>query len=195
MWGKLRKQVDSILHRFYNLERKLALSKNAEMSIKYHEKVTDLINKGICESIGSLDGHLDSIRNDPDTYLLPTNMVISKRTSTSSYRLCLDGSTLSSLLNSGPNLLADLTELLLRFRSKPYTVQLDLKEAYFQVLVHPNDRKLLRFLHRPQGASKPEVLESTRLVMGVIDSQFQMVSCLHVIAEKYAPSIPRWQIS
>ena len=37
--GKLRKQVDSILHRFYNLERKLALSKNAEMSIKYHEKV------------------------------------------------------------------------------------------------------------------------------------------------------------
>ena len=92
------------------------------MSKKYHEKVMDLMDKGICESIGPLEGHLDSLKNDPHTYLLPTNMVVSKKTSSSSYRLCLDGSTLSSLLNPGPNLLADLTELLLRFRNKPFTV-------------------------------------------------------------------------
>ena len=148
------------------------------------------MNKGICESIGPLEGHLDCLRNDPHTYLLPTNMVNSKKTWSSSYCLCLDGSTLFSLLNPGTNLLANLTELLLRFRSKPYTVQLDSKEAYFQVLVHPNDRKLLRFLHRPQRASQPEVLESTRLVMGVADSQNQMVSCLHVTSDKIRPTKP-----
>ena len=87
-------------------------------------------------------------------------------------------------------MLADLTELLIRFRSKPVTVQLDLKEAYFQVLVHPEDLKLLWFLYRPPGSVEPVVLENTRLVMGLQDSQFLMVSCLHTISEKIGVTEP-----
>ena len=63
------------------------------------------------------------------------------------------GSSLNDLLWSGPNLLADLVNILIRFRSHKFCVIADIEKAFLMVGVRHEDRDMLKVLwHTREGA-------------------------------------------
>ena len=60
--------------------------------------------------------------------------------------LSINGQSLNDMLFRGPNFLQSLVGILLRFRQHAYAVTADIKNMFFQISLHPDDRDMLRFL-------------------------------------------------
>ena len=125
----LLKNIPAVINRYYNLEKRLIMKGNDQLCEKYVEKVSALINGGTCVDIGSLQDCREALERCPEENVLPTNMVQNARSATTSHRLCIDGSQNRTLLDSGPNLLVNLVDLLIKFRSNPVSLQFDLRQA------------------------------------------------------------------
>ena len=73
------------------------------------------------------------------------------------------GPCLNDMLLKGPDLLANLVWVILRFRQMMFPISADIEGMYMQVSVRPQDRKFLRFLW---GKDDPEMCEFVRHVFG-----------------------------
>ena len=62
-----------------------------------------------------------------------------------------NGVSLNDAMEKGPNLIPELVGILIRFRRWPFVLVADVKKAFFQILVHPEDRDV----HRTGMASLP----------------------------------------
>ena len=73
------------------------------------------------------------------------------------------GVCLNDMLLTGPDLLANLLGIILRFREKQHPLSTDIEAMYMQVSVCPADMKFLRFL---LGELEPHFFEYLRFVFG-----------------------------
>ena len=80
------------------------------------------------------------------------------------------GKSLNSCLLTGPDLLQDLLNVLLRFRQYQYAVSADIEGMFLQFGVPPPDQTCLRFLWREDPTHNVETLPYTRHIFGVRDS-------------------------
>ena len=78
------------------------------------------------------------------------------------------GKSLNSSLLKGPDLLCNLTGLIIRFRQNKIAISADIDAMFMQVLVSPKDRPFLRYLWKENG--KLETHEYTRHIFGATDS-------------------------
>ena len=81
------------------------------------------------------------------------------------------GTSLNDKLLTGPDLLRNLTGVLLRFREEPVGIVADIQEMYHQVRVIEQDRPALSFLWRDLDESKdPDIYEMQVTIFGAKSS-------------------------
>lgn len=119
----------------------------------YQQVFQDWLEEGIIERVPE-----DEVKNRG--HYLPHRPVI-KENSTTRIRPVFDASAKSKLkhalnecLETGPNLIELIPSLLTRFKEKKIGVTADIRKAFLQISVVPEDRDSLRFLWKP--ASNPE---------------------------------------
>ena len=100
-------------------------------------------------------------------------------------------SALNDHIHAGPNLIADLTGLLIRFRFKMVALVGDLEKAFLQVALHSDDRDVTRFLWKEKASDPtPTVYRMTRVLFGVNASPFLLQATIRHHLEQYERSDP-----
>ena len=78
------------------------------------------------------------------------------------------GQSLNSNLPKGPDLLSNITVVILRFRENKIALSADIEQMFMQVKVAPEDRKFLRFPWN--NDSRIEIYEYISHIFGATDS-------------------------
>ena len=123
------------------------LERDPETKVKYKEKFDGMFNETHVERVPGEEISPKVPNHRPINYLihLPTN----KKTK---FRVVYHGSfpmgkyCINDLLHRGPMFNEPLVNILVRFRQHRYAFCGDIKNMYFQILVHPRDRDMLRVL-------------------------------------------------
>ena len=82
----------------------------------------------------------------------PINYLTHNHTQQAKFRVIYNGAlkigkhSINDLLDKGPMLTESLVSILIRFRQFKYAITADIKSMYFQILVHPKDRDMLRVI-------------------------------------------------
>ena len=139
-------------------------------------------------------GYIRRIPHDevPSTgWLLPEHGVLhpnkpGKLRRVSNARAKYKGVCLNDMLLTGPDLLANLLGIILRFREKRYPLSADIEAMYMQVSARPADRKFLQFLW---GETDPHFFEYLRFVFGAKCSptcaNFDLQTCADDHSDEY----------
>ena len=85
---------------------------------------------------------------------MPHHAVVRQDKDTTKLRVVYDGSaksesegrSLNKFLETGPNFIPRLFDVLVRFRWNPVAISADIEKAFLMVGIDPNDRDMLRFL-------------------------------------------------
>ena len=153
------------LLRLISTERRL--NNNPELKRKYHEAMKDYVSEGYVQK-------LERPNIEEGSYL-PHHPVISD-TKNTKVRIVFDsaakvnGISLNDLLEKGPNLLNDLTGILLKFRKYRYAVAGDISKMFLQILLHPEEQVFHRFLWRENPRCNPEIHQFKTVIFGDADS-------------------------
>ena len=94
------------------------------------------------------------------------------------------------MLLTGPDLLANLLGIILRFRENKYPLSADIEAMYLQVSVRPDDRKFLRFLW---GENDPQFFEYLCFVFGAKCSPTCANFALQTCADDHSTDYPHIQ--
>ncbi|XP_064468683.1 uncharacterized protein LOC135382942 [Ornithodoros turicata] len=150
---------------------------------QYHDTISEYF----------LEGHAEKAPEVPqeNLYYLPHHAVIRKEAVTTKVRVVFDASShvsgapsLNQVLQKGPNINADLLLQLVSFRCYPIILTADIRKAYLQILIRPEDRDALRFLW-PEDLPCPEnpcpqiqEWRMTRVPFGAASSPFLLAATL-----------------
>lgn len=135
------------------------------------------------EQEGIIEKVPNNQRGNTDVHYLPHRPVL-KENSTTRIRPVFDASakeknspSLNCCLEKGPNLIEQIPDILIRFRQNKIGVIADIRKAFLQISIHPNDREFLRFLWTdPKGHEV--VYRHRRVVFGVSSSPFLLAATL-----------------
>ena len=159
----------SSLVQLKSLEKRL--DKDPALRSQYAETINSDIDKGYVIKVK--DSNLET-RSKREWYL-PHHPVINPNKPGKVRRVLngaakFHGRSLNSSLMTGPDLLQDLFNVLLRFRQRPYAVSADIEGMFLQVGVLQEDQASLRFLWREDPTENVETLQYTRHIFGAKDS-------------------------
>ncbi|XP_071577027.1 uncharacterized protein [Temnothorax nylanderi] len=138
----------------------------------YQQVFEDWLSEGIIEKVPDKE-----VKNM--AYYLPHRSVI-KENSTTKIRPVFDASatgenspSLNHCLETGPNLIEQIPRILLRFRRRKIGITADIRKAFLQISISPEDRDVLRFLWwKKSHPEEMEVYRHRRVVFGVSSSPF-----------------------
>ena len=102
------------------------------------------------------------------------------------------GKSLNDYLEVGPNLMNDLSDILLMLRRQRWVVCCDMQNMFLNIKVEPQDRKYLRLFYRPSPEDELEVYEFTVHVFGLSSSP---CVAMRVVQEHAARQKERWPIA
>ena len=118
-------------------------------------------------------------------YYMPVHAVFKQSSSTTKLRAVFDASakttnqtSLNELMAVGPTLQPTLDQTLLRFRTYSVALSGDISQMYREVLLHPKDRPLHRFMWRPGDDQPWQDYHMTRVTFGVAASPYLAVKTL-----------------
>ena len=126
--------------RLKSQQRKLA--NNPERARKYEETFEKM----------KAEGHAEQVKNIEQEESTSTHYITHFPTEQQKFRvvyngaLSINGRSLNDMLFRGPIFLQSLVGILVRFRQHAYAVTADIKNMFFQISLHPDDRDMLRFL-------------------------------------------------
>jgi hypothetical protein len=92
------------------------------------------------------------------------------------------GESLNKQLWKGPNLLANLFDILLRFREYAIAVAADVSEMYNQIHIPKDDQPCLQFLWRENAYAPVKTYRFQRMLFGDVSAPARAVHVLHCIA-------------
>ncbi|XP_037501548.1 uncharacterized protein LOC119375442 [Rhipicephalus sanguineus] len=126
-----------------------------------------------------------------NVYYMPHHAVIRREAVTTKLRVVFDASShalghpcLNDVLFKGTKLGVDIVQLLLTFRRHPVVLIADIKKAYLQMLIRPEDRDVLRFLWIDRlpsdGDPSPSVVtwRMTQVPFGASSSPFLLAATI-----------------
>ncbi|XP_065886645.1 uncharacterized protein [Dysidea avara] len=125
------------------------LLKRPEILQEYNNIIQEQHSKGIIERVETCDTmHIKS------AHYLPHHAIIRTERETTKLRIVYDGSaksdakdlSLNDFLDTGPNYIPKLFELLLRFRCHRIALVGDIEKAFLMIGIAEDDREKLRFL-------------------------------------------------
>ncbi len=124
-------------------------------------------------------------------HFLPHFPII-KESSSTPVRPVMDCATgLNSYILSGPNLLNEVTAVLLRYRSGLFSFSGDVKQMFLRIWMAPEDRPYHCFLWRDTPTQPMEVYQFQVHVFGNAGSPFVAVYTVKNHAQMYKESMPR----
>ena len=140
--------------RLQNLNRRL--THEPELQVKYDSVIQDMWSSGIVEEV-----LLHEQKVDRPIFYMPHRPVVRETAVSSKVRPVFDASargyngvSLNDCMEVGPNLLSNLTEILLRFRRWCIGISSDVEKAFLQISVSEGDRDVHRFLWNQGGETK-----------------------------------------
>ena len=95
--------------------------------------------------------------------------------------------SLNDCMNSGPNLLPILPEVLIRLRRWRYAYSADITKAFFQVGVQEQDQNIHRFFWDDQGMTR--IMRFTRVPFGNSASPFLLNATIKFHLKKYDSTV------
>ncbi|UYV76477.1 hypothetical protein LAZ67_14000520 [Cordylochernes scorpioides] len=122
---------------------------------------------------------IERIHDDNKTvgHYLPHRPVFKETNETTPIRPVYDascrsvkGMSLNDCLETGPNLLERIPNVLIRFRENKIGISADIRKAFQMIEVNPEDRKYLKFIWR--NISGSVTFQHTRVVFGLTSSPF-----------------------
>ena len=140
------------------------------------------------------DGHAEKAPEVPEgrVHYLPHHAVYKN----GKVRIVFDAAAgqinaLNDHINAGPNLIADMTGVLIRFRFRMVALVGDLEKAFLQVALHSADRDVTRFLWREKASDPmPTVYRMTRVLFGINASPFLLQATIRHHLKLYERSDP-----
>ena len=99
------------------------------------------------------------------------------------------GKSLNSNLISGPDLLNNLVEILLRFRENPVAILSDIEGMFMQIARRQEDQSVLRFLWPNEEIVNQN--QFTRIIFGATCSPFCAIFVLNLCTEDNAIEFPK----
>lgn len=159
------------------------LMRNPQHLTKYDAVIQDQLQKGIIEVVPDEDS------TNTLKHYIPHHEIVTPEKTTTKIRIVFDASaktrkgsqSLNESLHHGPIILEDLCGLLMRFRLNKVALIADVKKAFLQVGLQPEDRDVTRFVWL-KDATKPalenniQVLRFTRVPFGMISSPFLLAA-------------------
>jgi len=170
--------------RFYAQERRLM--RNPKAHEKYNAQLREYLEEGQMELVPSSE-----IFQSPSYYIPHHAVFKTADEAKESPRVVFDASfpssngvSLNDVLAKGPKILADLMNILLRFRLYPFVVTADIKAMYRQFRVNPHHQNFQRILWR-SSPDKPLLTYRLKVVtFGVTSSPFLAIRAIHLIADE-----------
>ena len=170
------------------------LDKQPGMLDKYDEIIQGQLTEGIVEEA----------EGEPSekTFYIPHKPVIKEKAETTKIRIVYDASAktneaemlLNDCLETGPPLQNLLWDVIVRNRMKPIALTGDMKQAFLQIRIRPEDRDVLRF-HWVQNKNPSSIiaLRFTRALFGLVQSPFLLAGTLKVhlnsLQQKYPSEV------
>ena len=158
-----RKRLDSLNKR---------LDKNPDLQKRYDEAIMEMENIGVVQEIPEKE-----MVSAYPTYYMPHHPVVKESRVTTKVRPVFDASapgrngvSLNDCLETGPSLLPNLPEILIRFRRWKVALTADITKAFLQIKVRREDQDVHRFLWKTKG--KVKVMRFTRVPFGNKSSPF-----------------------
>ena len=160
------------------------LLRNAELLDEYNRIICEQLKKGIIEQasepqLTGVDIEENPLRaNNVCIHYMPHHAVIRRERTTTKIRIVYDGSakpnglepSLNECLQTGPNLIPKLFDVLVKFRTYAIALSADIEKAFLMISIAPSDRDVLRFLWFQEPAkleSKILHFRFTRVVFGL----------------------------
>ena len=174
-----------------------------ELIQQYDDIITDQLDKGIIEKVGS---ETDSLTK----HYIPHHAVVTPTKATTKVRVVYDASakckpenrSLNECLYRGPVLLQNLTGILLRFRLNKIALVADIEKAFLQIGLQDDARDVTRFFWLKDKdklglENNIQMYRFCRVPFGVISSPFLLAAtidhhlkrCNNDIAEKIRENI------
>ena len=180
---KLPSNYSVVRHRLELLRKRL--SKDVELLNGYVAVIDSHIKKGYVSRVDLCDTR--------DRWFLPHHPVLNPN-KPGKIRIVFDcaakfhGHSLNNSLMSGPDVVNDLTGVLIRFRKYPVAVCADIEEMFLQVNVPASDRRYLSFLWWPGGDmnTEPAIHEINVHPFGATSSPFCVTYALRRTAEEFS---------
>ncbi|XP_055605651.1 uncharacterized protein LOC129753827 [Uranotaenia lowii] len=175
--------------RLVSLERKL--DKNPILKERYHAFMAEFIQLG----------HMLEVPvDDPEPTVvcyLPHHPVLKESSTTTKVRSVYNASaktstgfSLNDSLRVSPVIQDELFDILLRFRKNLVVLLADIEKMYRQIVLHPDDRPLLRLLWRFSPNEPITKYEMTTVTYGLGPSSFLATRTLHQLADDKGASFP-----
>ncbi|XP_021966107.1 uncharacterized protein LOC110861310 [Folsomia candida] len=152
-------------------ERRLVSATEKIIQSGYYDKYDEVFESWRKEGI------IEEIEDDDEVFshYLPHRAVIKPESITTPIRPVFDAScktrrtpSLNESLEKGPNLLEQIPDMLLRFRRGQIGVTSDIRKAFLQIKVTPEDTNYLRFLWWEDWSKKKlKIFRHLRVVFGV----------------------------
>ena len=131
------------------------------------------------------------------TFYMPMHGVHKETSSTTKLRVVFDGSaqtsthiSLNDILSVGPTLHPPLNNILIRFRTFRVALSADIGKMYREILLHPQDQHLHRFLWRAQPDQEIKSYCMNRLTFGISSSPYLAVRTLQQCATDFGSTSP-----
>ena len=131
------------------------------------------------------------------SYYLPMHAVFKDSSSSTKLRVVFDGSALTTSGTSlnqalliGPTLQPTLSDILLKFRVYPIALNSDISKMYREVLLHPPDKDLHRFVWRATPSAPLQDYRMCRVTFGVSASPYLAVRTLQQTARSHGGDYP-----
>ena len=137
------------------------------------------------------------------TYYMPVHSVVKASSTTTKVRAVFDASakttnhlSLNDILAVGPTLHPTIDQILLRFRQYAIALSSDISKMYREVLLHPDDQPLHRYIWRKSQDEEWKEYQMTRVTFGVAASPYLAVKTLQQTAEDHGKQHPeaKWHI-
>lgn len=115
---------------------------------KYNEQLREQVNLGFIEKVRNLNLHEGILHYIPHFPVFKTDSAATKMRIVydASARVSSESLSLNDCLHTGPNLLQDLTGILLKFRTHRIAFTADIEKAFLQIELNNQDRDATRFL-------------------------------------------------
>ena len=163
----------------------------------FQEVMKEYLTLGHAKEVtGQLQSH--------QTYHMPVHSVIKTSSTTTKVRAVFDASakttnhiSLNDILAVGPTLHPTIDKILLRFRQYKIALSSDISKMYREVLLHPEDQPLHRYIWRESEEDKWKDYQMTRVTFGVAASPYLAVKVLQQTGEDHGQQHPsvQWHIN
>ena len=137
------------------------------------------------------------------SYFMPVHSVVKETSSTTKVRAVFDASakttshhSLNDILAVGPTLHPTIDKILMRFRQYPVAISSDIAKMYREVLLHPEDQPLHKYIWRESPDQPWKEYMMTRVTFGVAASPYLAVKTLQQAAADHGEEHPtaQWHV-